>query len=403
MLGRGRLRQSQLSGTTRVEPAVETASILWVEAEVRRIPFSKPPFCARLEVEMSDLLLGALSLLLATNQPAAVSNYVSARLAPFTTLAGVTAVDPNDPLEVEFQKLLRADDEGETEIDRLIAEGLPPDPSRAQTPVTKREAMRRRLLEIINRVRGEYEAFLKLHPDHVRARLAYGDFLDMHGDDSEVLEQLEVALKLDPKNPVVWNNFAGHFAHVGPITNAFHAYEKALELRPYEPLYHYNYGTVVFLYRVDAQKYFNCDETAVFERALNEYKECRRLAPRVFRYAFEYAQTFYGVKPEPAETPEGRRAAEQRLADRALTAWREALSIADNDTDREGIYLHFARWQVKAGRWDDARESLSMVTRPEHDEVKRRIQRNLTAREISPDDDPVPRAPITAPKLEFRP
>lgn len=351
---------------------------------------------------MSDLLLGTLSLLLATNPPAsAVSNYVSHRLAPFAGVAGSPAVDPNDPVEIEFRKLLVADEAAETEIEQVLAQGAPPDPTRGETSTTRREAVRRQLLEIITRMRDRYEAFLKKHPRHVRARLAYGDHLSEYGDEEEVVVQLGLALELDPKNAVVWNNYAGHFAHVGSITNAFHAYERAMELRPYEPLYHYNYGTVVFLYRKDAREYYGCDETAVFERALAHYREARRLAPRHFRYAFDYAQTFYGVNIAPTKTEEARREAEQRLADRALTAWEEALALANNETDREAIFLHFARWQIKVGRWEDARASLARVTRPEHTEMKRMQERNLAFREAAPLAEPELPGSIPAPKLQL--
>ena len=256
---------------------------------------------------MSDFLLGALSLLASTNPPAlVVSNYVADRVAPFAVLAGVPSVDPNDPVEKDFQTVLQADEDATQRIEKLLARGPGPDPIRTPTPAAEKEAVRRQLLVWINEVRDRYETFLKAHPDHVRARLAYADHLDVHGDDGEVLEQLRLALEIDPKNPAVWNNYANHFTHVGPITNAFAAFERAIALRPYEPLYHYNYGTVVFLYRKDAREYFGIDEHRVFERALAEYREVRRLAPRSFRYAFDYAQTFYGVKPEPAVTPEGR-------------------------------------------------------------------------------------------------
>ncbi len=352
---------------------------------------------------MSDILVGALSLLLATNQPAAVSHYFTERVAPLSVLMGEPMVDPADPVEIEFQDVLKVDDAGEAEMERVLLETTPPDLARAETRATLREAKRKALLQIINRTRDRYEVFLKRHPDHVRARLAYGDHLSTHGEDSEVLEQLGIALKLDPRNPVVWNNYAGHFAHVGPITNAFHAYEQALALRPFEPLYHYNFGTVVFLYRADAMDYYHCNETAVFERALDHYRECRRLAPNNFRYAFEYAQTFYGVKPEPADTPEGKKQAEERLAVRALKAWDEALVVANNETDRDGIFLHFARWQIKSGRWEEARANLARVTLQEHAELKRRLERNLVQRESGLDVAPDDRPPIEAPKLELKP
>ena len=69
---------------------------------------------------MSDLLIGALTLLLATNRPAALSEYVSKKLAPLT---GTVAIDPNDPLEIEFQALLKADDDGEDEIENSMEAG----------------------------------------------------------------------------------------------------------------------------------------------------------------------------------------------------------------------------------------------------------------------------------------
>jgi len=353
---------------------------------------------------MSDLLLGALSLLLATNPPSTeLSNYVGDRLPFLSVLTGAPSIDPNDPVEQEFRVLLRDDDEATRQIEELLGRGPQPDPTRAPTPAAEKEAVRRQLLELINGLRDKYETFLKGHPKHVRARLAYADHLDTHGEDHEVLEQLRLALEVDPKNPVVWNNYAGHFGHVGPITNAFHAYEQAIALRPYEPLYHYNYGTVVFLYRKDAQEYFGINETQVFERALAEYREVRRLAPRVFRYAFDYAQTFYGVKPEPAETPNGRAVAEEKLAQRALSAWRDAWDLADNHLDREGIRMHFARWQIKRKQWDEAREQLAKVVLPEHDELKARLEKSLKYREsggVETVPDAVPS--ITAPKLELK-
>ena len=337
---------------------------------------------------MGDFLLGALILLVSTNPPAAVSNYVADHVLPIAALATGSQVDPNDPVEREFRQLLEADEAAEQEIERLVADVPAPDPTRTPLPAAQREAIRQQLLKVINTQRERYEDFIRKHPRHVGARLAYGDHLSEHGEDHEVIEQLGVALELDPRNAVVWNNYAGYFGHVGPITNAFAAYERARELRPYEPLYHYNLGTVVFLYRVDAQEYYHCDETAVFERALELYREARRLAPRSFRYAFDYAQTFYGVKPVPATTPEGRQAASDELVERALRAWEEALAIANNDTDREGIYLHFARWQIKGRRWDQARASLARATRPEHQAMKERLERSLTFREVEAANPP---------------
>jgi hypothetical protein len=54
---------------------------------------------------VSQLLLGLLSVLVATNQPAAVSNLVVR-----STGVSVSIPDPNDPVEKDYQRLLEEDD-----------------------------------------------------------------------------------------------------------------------------------------------------------------------------------------------------------------------------------------------------------------------------------------------------
>lgn len=327
-------------------------------------------------IGMSDLLVGALSVLLATNQPAALSNYVSGKVG-----VGVPAIrlpgqpDPSDPRYQELQRVMEADDAADDEIGRWINERAAKDPGDLRTE--SQVAFRRRVDERNAKVKELYVAFLVKHPDYAPGRNAYASFLAECGDEEEAIVQLERAAELDPRDPSIWNNLANHYGHIGPVLKAFPAYEKAIDLNPYEPIYRYNLATVVFLFRKDAMEYYRCDEQAVFNRALAMYREVRRLQPNSFRYAFDFAQTFYGVKPAPSDTPEGRREAELKLADAARTAWREALAIADNDEDREGVHLHLARWDIRAGHFESARTNLARVTNAALAELKGRVQRNL--------------------------
>ena len=64
---------------------------------------------------MSNLLIGLLSALVATNQPAALSNFLAQ-----TTGALVNAPDPNDPVEKEYKKLLEQDDAAQEEVDKWV-------------------------------------------------------------------------------------------------------------------------------------------------------------------------------------------------------------------------------------------------------------------------------------------
>lgn len=326
---------------------------------------------------MGDLLVGALSVLLSTNAPMALSNRV-AWAAQSIPLAH-PGPDTTDPRYAELRVVMQDDDDAEEEIGRWLAEreALAPEDPRRESNL----AFGRRV-DIRNaRVRAAYERLIHRHPDYAPARNAFAAFLGETGDEQAAIDQLLKAADIDPTDPSVWNNLANHYGHVGPIQKAFPAYEKAIALNPFEPTYRYNLGTVVFLFRKDAMAYYHCDEAAVFRRALEHYREVRRLRPHNFRYAFDVAQTWYGVKPDPADTSEERKANEAAVAHSALQSWHEALDLADNDRDRDGIFLHLARWHLRLGQWDAVRTNLARVAHPANLEVKARIERNLAEKE----------------------
>ena len=323
---------------------------------------------------MSDLLVGALSVLLATNQPAALSNYVVGKVGVDPAVI-VTRPDEKDPRYQELRVIMEDDDAADAQIEAWILERRALDPT---DPRAESELAFRQRVDVRNqKVADAYLALMKKYPDYVPVRNAYASFLAETGDEPGAIEILEKASEMNPRDPAVWNNLANLYGHIGPIARAFPAYEKAIELNPYEPVYRYNLATVVFLFRKDAMEYYRCDEQAVFDRALAMYREVRRLRPHNFRYAFDFAQTYYGVKPAPADTPEGKRLAELKLASAARAGWLEALELADNPVDREGIFLHLARWNIRTGEFDLARTNLTLVTNEVHLEVKKRLERNI--------------------------
>ena len=55
--------------------------------------------------------------------------------------------------------------------------------------------------------------------------------------------------------------------------------------------------------------------------------------------------------------------------------------VASNDNEREGVYLHLARFKLNAGRFDEARKNLNIVTNEVYAELKKRLLRNLEKQE----------------------
>jgi tetratricopeptide (TPR) repeat protein len=271
-----------------------------------------------------------------------------------------TVTNLSDPVEKEYLKLLADDDAAQRDADRWINDNKK---FEEQGAGVTQATLKLRILQRLEPVGEAYEEFLKRHPDHARARLAYGSFLGDIGKEDEAMQQWEKARELDPKNPAVWNNLANYYGHSGPVIKAFEYYEKAIALNPHESVYFQNFATTVYLFRLDATNYFKIDESKVFDKALDLYRRALQLDPKNFPLATDLAQSYYGIKP--------------MRFDEAMAAWRAAENIANDTIEREGIYLHYARLQINAGKFDDARKNLNAVTNGLYNVVKNRLLKKL--------------------------
>lgn len=318
---------------------------------------------------MNDLLAGLLSALVATNTPQAVSNLVQQK-------TGITVAipDPNDPVERAYQKVLAEDDEALAEISRWREEN---EKSGIKSNEIEAALFLNRIRQRVAPVRKSYEGFLQQHPKHTNARIAYAAFLAETGDEPESGRQLEKAVELDADNPAALNNLANHYGHNGDLTKAFILYERAVKMAPTEPLYLDNLATTVFLFRRDAMAHYKISEQEVFAKALGLYRKALELDPSNFDRAVELAKSYYGVRPAPSEDTEARRKAELKLGDEALAAWEGAYKIATEDAEREGVRLHFARWQINMGRLDEALKNLDSVTNTTFAASKRSLLKKL--------------------------
>lgn len=311
-------------------------------------------------IGVSTLLAGLLSAALSSNPPVAVSNLVAEK-----TGISIPVINTNDPVEAAYYKVLQDDDAAEKDIIKWTDN---PDADSKANPdnLTLRERVRQRLAG----VKTEYENFIALHPNHAHIRLAYGSFLNDTKDEEGAVEQWEKARQLDPRNPAAWNNLANYYGHRSPVKKAFEYYAKAIELDGKEPVYYENLATTVYLFRKDAEEYYHLDETQVFDKALELYRKAIALDPDNFILFSDYAESFYGTKPPRYK--EG------------LVAWTQALKIAHDDIEREGVYIHLARINLKLGNFEDARRNLDLVTNTFYAAMKGRIARNLQAALASP-------------------
>jgi hypothetical protein len=83
--------------------------------------------------------------------------------------------------------------------------------------------------------------------------------------------------------------------------------------------------------------------------------------------ASDLAMSYYGIKP-------------LRTND-ALAAWTNALKLARDEIEREGVYIHFARIETQAGMYEDAHKRLDAVTNEMYADLKARVSRTLKEKE----------------------
>ena len=308
---------------------------------------------------MNELLIGLVGALVATNQPLAVSNLIQQNAG-----ISVSIPNPNDPAEKELRQLMVEDDAAMAEVDKWIRDN---DAFAAQGAGESKQELARRIQARLDVVRNKYKDFLKRYPNFARGHLAYGTFLNDINEEESAANEFKLAAQLDPQNPAAWNNLANYYSEHGPITNAFACLDRAIAQDPNEPIYYQNLALVVYLYRRDATAFYHINEQQVFDKALALYQKAIRLDPGNFPLATDYAESYYGIRP-------------LRTND-ALTAWTNALQTAHNEAEREGVYIHLARVEIAAGRFEEARAHLAAVTNAIYADLKERGERNLAERE----------------------
>jgi|TARA_B100001971_G_C18233662_1_gene565622 tetratricopeptide (TPR) repeat protein len=222
--------------------------------------------------------------------------------------------------------------------------------------VGEREYLTFRIRKRLDIIRQMYTSFLKDHPKHSKARVAYGSFLTHIDNRRGALGQWKKALADDPSNAAALNNIATHLGAIAiqnnihtHIPEAFQSLEKAITLSPKETLYRHNFATALSLFQLDAMNHYNITAEEVTKRALVELEKCMELAPDNFEIAADRAETFLDIKPLPRK--------------RALEAWENARNRAEQRIQLDWVNLQIAIVHLETNHLDEAKKYLALVSK----------------------------------------
>ena len=215
----------------------------------------------------------------------------------------------------------------------------------------------------LRRLEADYRFFLQTHPKHAEGFVAFGGFLYDQGRHDEAVQCWKKAIAADPRCAKAYNDLATHYGHFGRAADALRYHQKAFELDPLDPVYHFNWATTCILFRKDAHQVYGWETDEIFRRSQAEFLKARDLAPQNTEYAQSYAETFYEV-PKPGWQA-------------ALDAWQFCLGQPLDEVSRQRVYSHLARVYLRMARYDEARTWLAKINAGEILPLRRVLERKL--------------------------
>jgi tetratricopeptide (TPR) repeat protein len=215
----------------------------------------------------------------------------------------------------------------------------------------------------LRRVEADYKHYIATHSGDARAMADCAGFLYDQGRHEEAVTFWERALKVDPKFARAYNDLAVHYGHYGRPADALRYHQKAFELDPTDPIFHFNWATTCILFRKDAKDVYGWTEDEIFRHSLDEFRKARDIATNNYEYASAYAESLLMWKKTDWHE--------------AAAAWRFCVKTAPLEVERQRAYGYLARAYIRLGLYDDARATLDKITLAELQSMRELIGRQL--------------------------
>lgn len=300
-------------------------------------------------------------------------------IAPSTLPPQIVQLEPFYEKQTEFVQALR--DWGKAQIDAAEAEL---DEAKELMRARKQDEARKKkdsAVEKTKLVRQAYEFGLKKYSNDARLTNAYGELLyDQFGENAGALRAWNLAISLDAKYALPYNNLGLDQCHTGQYETGLTNLEKALELDPKNPDFMFNIAQIYLINFPQVEKIKKWKPKKIYDRAMKLSKDAADLDPTDYQLAEDYAVNFFAAENFKIE-PDWELAAQ---------AWQRARPLAGKPDRVFFTWLNEARCWNRAGKNDLAlpcvQEALKIV--PDSAPAKQMLENFSKPAEPKKDDKP---------------
>ena len=211
-----------------------------------------------------------------------------------------------------------------------------------------------------------YERLINASPEYAAAYVSYGLMLHRIGERKTSNAILARADELDPYHAIVKNQLGNYQAEEGNYLEAMAFYNMAIDLRPEEPLYHYQLGNLLFAYK----KFFIDDKLFLLDgidlEIQKKFREAAMLAPAHLPYRLRYAQSFFDVARPNWEA--------------ALEEWQQLVDFVESPEEKQMMQLYMARTRFLMGHHTAARKIINKIDEPSLEHSKQLLIDEINAK-----------------------
>ena len=211
-----------------------------------------------------------------------------------------------------------------------------------------------------------YEALISAAPNYVAAFISYGMMLHRIGERIPSNAMLIRADQIDPYHAIVKNQLGNYQAEEGNYPEAMGFYQMAIDLRPDEPLYHYQLGNLLFSY-----KNFFIDDKLFLPEGIdleiqNRFRKAAMLAPAHLPYRLRYAQSFFDIARPNWEA--------------ALEEWQQLVNFVESPEEKQMMQLYMAKTRFEMGHHTAAQKIIKGIDEPSLEHSKDILLKQINAK-----------------------